>query len=41
MARGVVVHHHTIPIAWRVLRGNTKGARLPLCEALLGVLWCV
>jgi hypothetical protein len=38
LALGVVVHHHTIPIAWRVLRGNTKGAWLPLCEAMLALL---
>jgi hypothetical protein len=38
LALGVVVHQHTIPVAWKVVRGNTKGAWLPLCEALLGVL---
>jgi hypothetical protein len=38
LALGVVVHHHTIPIAWRVVRGNTKGAWLPLCEAMLALL---
>jgi hypothetical protein len=38
LALGVVVHQHTIPIAWKVVRGNTKGAWLPLCEALFGVL---
>jgi hypothetical protein len=38
LALGVVVHHHTIPIAWKVVRGNTIGAWLPLCVALLGVL---
>jgi hypothetical protein len=38
LALGVVVHHHTIPIAWKVVRGNTIGAWLPLCEALLGLL---
>jgi hypothetical protein len=26
LALGVVVHQHTIPIAWKVVRGNTKGA---------------
>jgi hypothetical protein len=38
LALGVVVHHHTIPVAWKVVRGNTKGAWQPLCEALLGLL---
>jgi hypothetical protein len=38
LALGVVVHHHTIPVAWTIVRGNTKGAWLPLCEALLGLL---
>ena len=38
LALGVVVHHHTIPIAWRVVRGNTKGAWLPLCEAMRALL---
>ena len=38
LALGVVVHHHTIPTAWKVVRGNTKGAWLPLCETLLGLL---
>ena len=38
LALGVVVHQHTIPVAWKVVRGNTKGAWLLLCEALLGVL---
>jgi hypothetical protein len=38
LALGVVVHQHTIPVAWTIVRGNTKGAWLPLCEALLGVL---
>ena len=28
----------TIPIAWKVVRGNTKGAWLPLCEAMLALL---
>jgi hypothetical protein len=26
------------PVAWKVVRGNTQGAWLPLCEALLSVL---
>jgi hypothetical protein len=38
LALGVVVHHHTIPIAWKVVRGNTKGAWLPLCEAMRALL---
>ena len=38
LALGVVVHQHTIPTAWKVVRGNTKGAWLPLCETLLGLL---
>jgi hypothetical protein len=38
LALGVVVHQHTIPVAWTIVRGNTKGAWLPLCEALLGLL---
>jgi hypothetical protein len=38
LALGVVVHQHTIPVAWTIVRGNTKGAWRPLCEALLGLL---
>jgi len=38
LALGVVVHHHTIPIAWKVVRGNTKGAWLPMCEAMRALL---
>jgi hypothetical protein len=38
LALGVVVHHHTIPVAWAIVRGNTIGAWQPLCEALLGLL---
>jgi hypothetical protein len=38
LALGVVVHQHTIPIAWKVVRGNTKGAWLPLCEAMRALL---
>ena len=38
LARGVVVHQHTLPIAWKVVRGNTKGAWLPLCEAMRALL---
>ena len=38
LALGVVVHQHTIPVAWTIVRGNTKGAWLPLCETLLGLL---
>jgi hypothetical protein len=38
LALGVVVHHPTIPIAWKGVRGNTLGAWRPLCAALLGVL---
>ena len=38
LALGVVVHQHTIPVAWKVVRGNTKGAWLPLCQELVALL---
>jgi hypothetical protein len=38
LALGVVVHQHTIPVAWKVVRGNTKGAWLPWCEQMLALL---
>jgi hypothetical protein len=38
LALGVVVHQHTIPIAWQVVRGNTKGAWLPRCTQMLALL---
>jgi hypothetical protein len=38
LALGVVVHHHTIPVAWAIVRGNTQGAWRLLCETLLGLL---
>ena len=38
LARGVVVYQHTLPIAWKVVRGNTKGAWRPLCEPRLALL---
>jgi hypothetical protein len=38
LALGVVVYQHTIPLAWKVVRGNTKGVWLPLCVQMLALL---
>ena len=35
LARGAVVHPHTIPIAWTAAQGNPQRAWLPLWEAML------
>ncbi len=34
-ALGVVVHQPTLPMAWKVVRGNTQGAWRPLGETRL------
>ena len=38
LALGVVVHQQTIPVAWIIARGSTKGAWLPMCEAMRALL---
>ena len=38
LALGVAVPWHTISIAWKVVRGNTEGARLLWCEQRLALL---